>query len=52
MVGINELLIGVNISNGAAPLTQCAVFDADGNGAVAINELIGAVNRALNGCPT
>lgn len=33
-----------------AALTDCTVFDFDGNGEVTINELISAVHNALNGC--
>ena len=50
-VGISELILGVNISLQRAPLLQCPAFDANGNQMVAINELIAAVNSALNGCP-
>src|SRR5262245_30361513 len=50
MVAINELIIGVNIAQGSAPLSSCPSFDADGDGMVGINELITAVNNALNGC--
>lgn len=49
-VAINELIAGVNLALGTAPLSQCPSFDADGNGSVGINELIAAVNAALNGC--
>ena len=51
-VAINELITGVNIALGSAPVTQCDSFDSDGSGDVAINELIAAVNHALTGCPT
>jgi len=50
-VTINELVLGVNMALGTAPLSQCLAFDADGDGQVTINEVIGAVNSALNGCP-
>jgi len=50
MVAINELIIGVNIALGAAPVSQCPSFDANGDGMVGINELITAVNNALTGC--
>jgi len=50
MVAINELIIGVNIALGSAPLSMCPSFDANGDGMVGINELITAVNNALNGC--
>lgn len=35
---------------GEAPLDLCPPFDANGDGRVAINELIAAVNNALYGC--
>jgi hypothetical protein len=44
------LITGVNIALGAAPLGSCPRFDADGNGMVTVDELIAAVNAALNGC--
>ena len=50
-VAINELISGVNIALGAAPLASCAAVDGSGDGVVAINELIAAVNAALIGCP-
>ena len=52
MVEINELIIGVNIALGSAPLSNCSSFDANHDGMVEINELIQAVNNALNGCLT
>jgi FG-GAP repeat len=48
-VGINELIVGVNIALGTQPLT-CLALDADHNGTVSISELITAVDRALDGC--
>jgi hypothetical protein len=51
MVAIGELIMGVNIALGNAPVSTCPAFDADGNGMVAIGELIQGVNNALNGCP-
>jgi hypothetical protein len=50
-VAINELITGVNIALGSAPISSCPSFDGNGDGNVAINELIAAVNNALNGCP-
>lgn len=49
-VAINELILGVGIALEAQPIDGCPAFDPDGNGAVAINELIGAVNNALRTC--
>jgi len=50
MVGINELITGVNIALGSQPITACAAFDANHDDMVGINELIAAVNNALNQC--
>jgi hypothetical protein len=50
MVAINELVTGVSIALGSAPVTSCPAIDTDGNGEVAINELVAAVNNALSGC--
>ena len=47
---VDELIKGVNIALGTTSVDACPSFDADGDGAVTINELIAAVNRALNGC--
>ena len=49
-VAINELISGVTIALGSAPVNTCASMDASGDGTVAINELIAAVSRALDGC--
>jgi cysteine-rich repeat protein len=51
-VAINELIIGVNIALGAAPVTTCPPFDVNSSGSVEINELVAAVNNALAGCGT
>src|SRR5262249_33518837 len=51
-VGIDELVRGVNIALASLPAGACAALDVDMAGAVSIAELIGAVNRALAGCPT
>lgn len=49
-VTINELIRGVNIALGNAPVSSCPAFDIDGNQTVAINELIRGVTNGLNGC--
>ena len=51
-VGINELLVGVNIVTGGAALSACTDLDANDDGSVAVNELVQAVNNALSGCPS
>lgn len=49
-VAINELILGVNIALGSSGLDACPSYDANGNEAVGVEELITAVNNALDGC--
>ena len=49
-VTIDELIQGVVIAIGSQPTSACPAFDADHDGAVAINELVAAVSNALYGC--
>ncbi len=50
-VAIDELITGVRIALGDAPVTACAAFDANADGSVGIEELVRAVTAALSGCP-
>jgi hypothetical protein len=52
MVVISELVLGVNIALDLQPTSECPAFDGNGDGSVAINELIAAVTATLVGCPT
>jgi len=52
MVSIGEVITGVNIALGNAPVSSCEAFDPDGSGMVVIGELIQGVNNALSGCPS
>ena len=49
-VTIDDLVRGVNIALGSAPLDQCPYIDSDGDGVATINEVLVAVNNALDGC--
>jgi len=49
-VSVVDLIIGVNIALGTSSVTQCPAIDSDGNGAVTVDDIIRAVNRALGGC--
>jgi len=49
-VDISDLITGVNIALGLAPISTCPAFD-NGSGRVTIDSLILAVRYALNGCP-
>ena len=44
---INELVIGVNISLGAASMGECSRFDQNGDGTVSVSELVMAVKLIL-----
>jgi hypothetical protein len=50
-VDVSELVMGINIALDAAALSQCIAFEKTPDGAVAIDELVTAVNNALTGCP-
>lgn len=50
-VAVNELVLGVNIALGGAALDACPDYDANASGGVGVEELIAAVNDALQGCP-
>lgn len=49
-VSIDEIILGVRIAFGDAPIGDCEAIDGDGSGAVTVNELVEAVTRALQGC--
>lgn len=49
-VTINELVLGVNIALGLAPLDACPAMAPDGD-RVTVAQLVQAVGNALNGCP-
>ncbi len=50
-VTVDELLRGVNIILGSIAGVACPALDVNGDEALAINELIGAVSNLLTGCP-
>ena len=41
----------VNIALGNAQLSQCSTGDANGDHQITVDEILTAVNNALNGCP-
>ena len=45
-----ELVRGVAIALERAPVEDCTVLDSDANGAVTVDELLGAVGNLLEGC--
>ncbi len=50
-VTVDEIVTGVNLALGVAPLAQCNPFDRDASGGVTVDEVIAAINNALSGCP-
>ena len=50
-VTVDEIVAGVNIALGAAPVAACPPFDAGGDGEVTVDEILQAVGVALAGCP-
>lgn len=50
-VTVDELITGVNVALGTAPLSGCPVFDANSDESVTIDEILQAVNNSLIGCP-
>lgn len=51
-VAINELVTGVAIALGNAPISACPSFDINASNTVEVNELILGVNNLLGGCPS
>jgi hypothetical protein len=50
-VTIDELIRIVDIALGNEPVSNCVAGDVDGNGTILIDEIVTAVNAAINGCP-
>jgi hypothetical protein len=40
----------VNIALGNTPVTACEAGDVNGDGMITVDEILTAVNNALNGC--
>jgi len=49
-VTVNEILTGVNIALGTAPLSVCMPLDTNGDGVVTVDEILTAIAHALSGC--
>jgi hypothetical protein len=48
---VDELLTMVNIALGNAPLADCPAGNSNSDAAITVDEILAAVNNALNGCP-
>lgn len=51
-VDVSNLVLCVNIALSGTGLPACMACDGDGDGKVAVNELVAGVNNALRGCPS
>ena len=51
VVGINELIEGVQLALDGGGVERCTAADVNGDGVVSVADLIGAVTAALQGCP-
>ncbi|HVO27133.1 MAG TPA: hypothetical protein VMW56_26275 [Candidatus Margulisiibacteriota bacterium] len=49
-VSVGEVITGVNIALDITPLTECSSFDTNQSNTVSVDEILAAVNNALNGC--
>lgn len=50
MVRVGELILSVNIAIGRAAFDSCPAGDVGDDGAIAVSDLVSAVNAALSGC--
>ena len=50
-VHVDELVVGVAMALGRQPFSACPAIDVDGNGSIAVNEVVAAVGSSLGGCP-
>jgi hypothetical protein len=50
VINIEDLVTGVNVVLGRAATASCMTLDRNGDGAVAVDELVAAVANALSGC--
>ena len=47
---MNELITMVNIALDNSSLSLCTAGDRNSDGAITVDEILAAVNNALNGC--
>jgi hypothetical protein len=50
MVTVDEIVIMVNVALGNRPIEDCEAGDPDGSRTVTVDELVTAIQNALNGC--
>ncbi|MFI5396703.1 MAG: hypothetical protein ACHQ9S_14305 [Candidatus Binatia bacterium] len=47
---MTEIITMVNITLGNAEMSECEIGDANEDGKITVDEILVAVNNALNGC--
>ncbi len=50
-VAVDEILLALQVTLGAAPLDGCAAVDRNLDGEATVDEILAAINVALDGCP-
>jgi len=50
-VNVQDLVLMVNVALGNAGVSTCAAGDVNGDGQISVDEILQAVNNALEGCP-
>jgi large repetitive protein len=50
IVGVDDLIRGINVALGTTPVSACLAFDLNLDNSVGIDEVVTGVNSALNGC--
>ena len=50
-VGVDEIIVLVNVALASAPASACAAGDTNHDGKITVDEILAAVNAALAGCP-
>jgi len=50
VVTADELVLGIDVSLGRAPADACAAYNAAGGSLVTVDQLVRAVQTALDGC--
>jgi hypothetical protein len=50
-VTVTDIVTMVNIALESAPVAACSAGDINGDGQIAVDELLTAVGNSLSGCP-
>jgi hypothetical protein len=50
LVTVGDIITMVDIALGNTAVSECQAGDANGDGTITVDEILKAVNNALNGC--